>query len=199
LKFLRKTKYYEGIVYEWNLPSGFSCPFALECLVKVDRKSGKFDNKSKGYRCYAAMQERFPTVREHRWKNFDYVRKGGVPEIPKEAKAVRIHMSGDFFSQSYFDTWLNICRKNPNIEFWSYTKSLNYWVKRLNKIPKNLILTASKGGKNDELIEKFNLKNVKIIKTKDEANGKPIDICDDQARIPYVNFCLMDNFIKKTN
>ena len=63
MKFLRKTKYYEGIVYEWNLPSGFSCPSALECLVKVDRVTGKFDNKSNSYRCYSAMQERFPTVR----------------------------------------------------------------------------------------------------------------------------------------
>ena len=56
MKFLRKTKYYEGIVYEWNLPSGFSCPSALECLVKVERKTGKFNNKSNAYRCYSAMQ-----------------------------------------------------------------------------------------------------------------------------------------------
>ena len=70
MKFLRKTKYYDGVVYEWNLPSGFSCPSALECLVKVDRETGKFDNRSNAYRCYSAMQERFPTVREQRWKNF---------------------------------------------------------------------------------------------------------------------------------
>ena len=29
MKFLRKTKYYDGVVHEWNLPSGFSCPFCL--------------------------------------------------------------------------------------------------------------------------------------------------------------------------
>ena len=28
----KKNKYYEGEVYEWNLPSGFTCPFALEFL-----------------------------------------------------------------------------------------------------------------------------------------------------------------------
>lgn len=196
MKFLRKTKYYEGIVYEWNLPSGFSCPFALECLVKVDRNTGKFDNRSNAYRCYSAMQERFPAVREHRWKNFDYVRSGGIPEIPKKAKAVRIHMSGDFYSQDYFDMWIRICRKNPDVEFWAYTKSLNYWVNRLEQIPDNLILTASRGGKHDDLIEIHNLKNVTIIKSKEEANGKPIDTCDDQARIPKVNFCLLDNFAK---
>jgi len=194
MKFLRKTKYYEGVVYEWNLPSGFSCPFALECLVKVDRHTGKFDNRSNAYRCYSAMQERFPAVREHRWKNFDFLRDGGIPELPKKAEAVRIHMSGDFYSQDYFDMWLQICRDNPNVEFWAYTKSLNYWVNRLNEIPNNLTLTASRGGKHDNLIERYDLKNVEIIKTKDQAKGRPIDTCDDQARLPNVNFCLLDNF-----
>jgi len=194
MKFLRKTKYYEGVVYEWNLPSGFSCPFALECLVKVDRHTGKFDNRSNAYRCYSAMQERFPAVREHRWKNFDFLRDGGIPELPKKAEAVRIHMSGDFYSQDYFDMWLQICRDNPNVEFWAYTKSLNYWVNRLNEIPNNLTLTASRGGKHDNLIERHDLKNVEIIKTKDQAKGRPIDTCDDQARLPNVNFCLLDNF-----
>jgi len=194
MKFLRKTKYYEGVVYEWNLPSGFSCPFALECLVKVDRHTGKFDNRSNAYRCYSAMQERFPAVREHRWKNFDFLRDGGIPELPKKAEAVRIHMSGDFYSQDYFDMWLQICRDNPNVEFWAYTKSLNYWVNRLNEIPNNLTLTASRGGKHDNLIERHDLKNVEIIKTKDHAKGRPIDTCDDQARLPNVNFCLLDNF-----
>ena len=197
MKFLRKNKYYEGIVYEWNLPSGFTCPFAMECLVKVDRHTGKFDNKSKAYRCYSAMQERFPAVRNHRWANFDFLRDGGKPEIPKKAEAVRIHMSGDFYSQDYFNMWLDICNENPKIEFWAYTKSLKYWVKRINEIPDNLILTASKGGRNDYLIDEYNLKNVEIIKTKEDAKGKPIDTCDDQARIPNVNFCLLDNFAKK--
>ena len=197
MKFLRKTKYYDGVVFEWNLPSGFTCPFAIECLVKVDRHTGKFDNKSKAYRCYSAMQERFPAVRNHRWANFDFLRDGGKPEIPKKAEAVRIHMSGDFYSQDYFDMWLDICNENPKIEFWAYTKSLKYWVKRINEIPDNLILTASKGGRNDDLIDEYNLKNVEIIKTKEEAKGKPIDTCDDQARIPNVNFCLLDNFAKK--
>jgi hypothetical protein len=196
MKFLRKTKYYEGVVYEWNLPSGFTCPYALECLVKVDRETGKFDNKSKSYRCYSAMQERFPAVRNHRWTNFDYVRDGGIPVIPKKAKHIRIHMSGDFYSQSYFDMWLQICIDNPEIEFWAYTKSIPYWVARINDIPKNLILTASRGGRNDQLIDEYNLKNVEIIKTEGEANGRPIDTCDDQARLPNVNFCLMDNFAK---
>lgn len=196
MNFQRKTKYYKGVVYEWNLPSGFSCPFALDCLVKVDRETGKFNNKSTSYKCYSAMAERFPSCRDSRWRNFDFVRSGGVPEIPPKAKAVRIHASGDFYSQSYFDMWLEVCRNNPNVEFWAYTKSVKYWVARINDIPRNLVLTASRGGRTDNLIDEYKLKNVEVIKRVEDANGRPIDNGDDQARQPNVNFCLLDNFTK---
>ena len=196
MKFVRKTKYYEGVVYEWNLPSGFSCPFALDCLVKVDRETGKFDNRSTAYKCYSAIAERFPSCRESRWKNFDHVRAGGIPELPTKAKAVRIHASGDFYSQQYFDMWLELCRQHPEVEFWAYTKSLKYWIARIDSIPDNLVLTASRGGRSDHLIDEHNLKNVEVIKHPSEANGRPIDQGDDQARKPGVNFCLLDNFVK---
>ena len=40
MKFIRNKKYYTGIVYEWNLPTGVTCPFAKECKVSVDRVTG---------------------------------------------------------------------------------------------------------------------------------------------------------------
>lgn len=185
-------------MYEFNLPTGFSCPFAGECLVKVNRETGKFNNLSKQYKCYAASAERFPGVREHRWKNFEYVKSGGVVKIPQKAKSIRIHASGVFFNQQYFDMWLKVCEKHPDVEFWAYTKSLKYWVNRLYKIPNNLVLTASKGGKNDYLIEKYNLKNVEIVKTYNNAVkiGRCVDVNDDLARIVGLNFALVDNFAK---
>jgi hypothetical protein len=195
MKFVKKTKYYTGTVYEWNLPTGFTCPFAEQCLVKVDRQTGKMDNKSDQYRCYASSAERFPAVREHRWKNFEYVKAGGVPIVPQKAKAVRIHSAGDFFNQSYFDTWLTVCRNNSRVEFWAYTKSVRYWVNRLHQIPDNLVLTASYGGREDYLIEEHELKNVIIVKSVEEANGRPIDTNDDLARVPKLNFALLDNFV----
>lgn len=197
MKFVKKTEYYTGVVYEFNLPTGHTCPFAKECLVKVNRKTGKMNNKSKLYRCYAASSERFPAVREHRWKNFDYVRSGGIPVIPDKAKSIRIHSSGDFFSQSYFDMWLIVCRNNPEIEFWAYTKSLKYWVKRITDIPLNLVLTASYGGKNDYLIKEYNLKNATVIKKKSDITSGLIDYNDDYARTPDVNFYLLDNNCKQ--
>lgn len=193
-KFVKNKKYYRGVVYEWNLPTGTTCPFALECKVTVDRYTGKFDIKRGQYKCYAASAERFPAVRNHRWNNFELSKQGVKPTIPKDCKAIRIHSSGDFFNQAYFDMWLEIARENPNIEMWAYTKSVRYWVNRLNDIPSNLILTASYGGREDYLIDQHNLKNVKVYPDLSSVpSDRPIDNNDDWARVPDVNFALLDN------
>ena len=90
--------------------------------------------------------------------------------------------------------WLKLAEDNPDVEMWAYTKSLKYWINRLNDIPKNLILTASYGGKADDLIERFNLKNVKVYAELEEVpSNRPIDTNDSFARIPNVNFALLDN------
>ena len=198
-KFVKNTKYYRGVVYEWNLPTGTTCPFALECKVSVDRMTGKFDIKKGQYRCYAASPERFPAVREHRWKNFELAKSGIKPDLPKDCKAVRIHAAGDFFNQAYFDMWLEIARENPEVEFWAYTKSVGYWVERRYDIPSNLTLTASYGGRQDALIEMYNLKSVKVYAAKELVpEGMGIDQNDDYARTPKVNFALLDNMkVKK--
>lgn len=192
--FTKKTTYYTGTVYEFNLPTGWSCPFAKECLVKVDKETGKMDNKSDAYRCYAASAERFPGVRKSRWDNYEAAKKGELPELPKTAKHVRIHMSGDFFSQAYFDLWLDYCRRYPSVEFWAYTKSLKYWIERIESIPENLVLTASWGGRSDNLIEEYNLKNALVVSSEfARIDSRPIDFNDDYARMRGVNFLLIDN------
>jgi len=196
MKFVKNTKYYTGTVYEWNLPAGSTCPFALECKVSVDRITGKFTKHTGAFKCYAAAAERFPGVREHRWNNYEYVKNGGVPVLPKDCENVRIHCSGDFFSQAYFDMWLQVARDNPNVNFWAFTKSINYWINRVNDIPSNFILTASYGGKFDHLIEEHDLKSAKVYKTIADAGDLPIDDNDDWARVPNVKFALIDNYNK---
>jgi hypothetical protein len=199
MRFVKNTKYYSGTVYEWNLPTGWTCPFAKECLVKVDKVSGKFTNKSESFRCYSANAERFPAVRNHRWNNFEHVKNGNKPIIPIEAKAIRIHASGDFFNQQYFDMWIEIAKDNPDIEFWAYTKSLKFWINRLAEIPNNLELTASYGGNYDEIILQHNLKHTIVYNSiGDVPNGIPIDNNDDCARDKSITvFALLNNFVYK--
>lgn len=194
MKFIKNKKYYTGVVYEWNLPTGSSCPFAMECKVTVDRTTGKFDIYKGQYKCYAASPERFPGVREHRHRNYDFVKAGGIPTIPTDCKSIRIHSAGDFFNQKYFDMWVQLAKDNPSVEMWAYTKSLQYWVNRINEIPKNLVLTASYGGRQDSLIEKHNLKNVVVYESQVAVpKERPIDNNDDWARVPNINFALLDN------
>lgn len=197
MKLIKNTRYYRGVVYEWNLPTGSSCPFAKECRVSVDRMTGKFNITRGEYKCYAAAAERFPGVREYRWKNYEGTLKGEMPDMPKGCRAIRIHAAGDFYNQIYFDAWLEYARAYPNVEMWAYTKSIAYWVNRIDKIPDNLTLTASYGGRQDEMIAPHNLKNVMIYPSRMLVpTDRPIDTNDDYARMKGVNFALVDNYSK---
>lgn len=205
VKFSGPMKYYKGKVYEFNLPAGFSCPQAEVCLVKADRHTGKM---KKGplteFRCYAAQNERFPSTRDMRWANFDAIKKSTKTQIvtliseaiPRNAERVRIHGSGDFFNQRYFDAWLEICRRHPRVLFWAFTKSISLWAKRIEDIPENLIMQASVGGKEDHLIEKYGLKFAKVFPTVEDAleSGLPIDVDDHYACTNNGSFALVDNF-----
>lgn len=63
----------------------------------------------------------------------------------KNAKAVvfRVHESGDFYSQQYFDKWLTIATvagmAYKNLIFIAYTKSLKF----IHDVPTNFIIRSS--------------------------------------------------------
>jgi hypothetical protein len=61
--------------------------------------------------------------------------------------AVRIHDTGDFYNQEYFDKWVDVANSNPDILFYAYTKSLHL---NFSKRPSNLKLIGSVGGKWDD-------------------------------------------------
>ena len=66
----------------------------------------------------------------------------------------------------------------------------------VGEIPYNLILTASYGGLDDKIIGDYNLKSARVIRSRAEAGGMPIDTNDDLARMRGVSFCLLDNHKK---
>lgn len=131
LSFSRNKTYYRQPTHEFNIPSGWACPGAHDCLTKVDKDTGKRTQAGQGYVCYAAGAERYPNVRKQRWENYRIARElckdpGAVIELPKTATHVRIHASGDFFNPAYFRLWLRTAEANPNVKFWAFTKSINY-------------------------------------------------------------------------
>lgn len=50
-------------------------------------------------------------------------RTSNVPELPEDAKLVRIHISGDFDSVPYIATWILRLRQRPDVTCWAYTRS----------------------------------------------------------------------------
>jgi len=149
------------------------------------------------FRCYAAFDEvKYPNLRRRNWNNYKLLRSMGTKEniiklieksfkfyFPYPPRFFRIHESGDFFNQTYFDSWLEVAKKNPKTVFYGFTTSLDYWVNRLNDIPNNFRLTASKGGKLDSLIDKYNLRWCDVVVNVEEAIERelPIDIDDTLA------------------
>lgn len=110
--------------------------------------------------CYA-RQGRYimPNVAASRESNLIKVR-GDLTIFVREAtedlgnirnKIVRVHDSGDFFSQEYMDAWFQIARLFPKKRFYAYTKSLH--LDRVNK-PKNFQIIQSVGGLLDDKINK---------------------------------------------
>jgi len=199
-------RYYEDRVFEFNIPAGHSCPNAVKCLVKADRDTGKMTNgPEQEFRCYAAQSERFPSARAARWHNFELIKEhktvNGIAwliqhSLPEGASRIRIHGSGDFFNQKYFDAWLAVCQHNQDILFWAFTKSVQFWVNRLDLIPDNLLMQASRGGRQDHLIEEYGLKSATVFRTIEEAkqSGLPIDVNDEYACTNRGSFALVDNF-----
>ena len=98
-------------------------------------------------------------------------------------KVIRTHVSGDYFSQDYFDAWLQIAIQNPKILFYVYTKSLKYLVNRLNLIPDNFRFVASFGSKFDSLIGKHNLRWSKVVLSENEALSLGLNIDHDDSSV----------------
>jgi len=169
---------------------------------------GLTDGPHTKYRCYTAIEEAMrPTTRRARWHNFltlrYYVTNKSIDSIIELieqslpaahwGKPTRIHVSGDFFAQKYFDAWLEVARRNPTRIFYAYTKALPLWVKRLGSIPSNLKLTASYGGTHDWMIKAYNLRYAKVVASVEEAQnlGLTIDHDDSHAYSNGPSFALL--------
>lgn len=179
-----------------NLLSGYACPQAHQCMAKVDLVTKKLiDGPDQIYRCFSASQEaQYPSTFKQRKDNFDLLRSCKTPEEMAELiqaslpnpkkKIIRLHVSGDVFSERYLIALIQVCKNNPNLLFYAYTKSLGYWVKHIDEIPENFKLNASKGGRLDHLIDQYNLKYVQVVSSPEEAAQLGLE-CDHDDTHAY--------------
>jgi hypothetical protein len=187
-------------IYSLDLLSGFSCPFADKCLSKASLQSdGRRkikDGPNTEFRCFSASQEvQYTALYEKRKHNFHTLRDLKRPRLmfnelsrslPADTGILRFHVGGDFFNRSYFEAAIMLANENPDILFYAYTKSLNWWVEKLNVIPDNLVLTASRGGVHDDLIDRYGLRESVVVYSEEKAEelGLDIDHDDSHACVP---------------
>jgi len=194
-------------VYSLDLLSGWSCPFAKECLSKV-HETGEFskagnpkvklrDGKDTLFRCFSASQEALlPNVYRRRKHNYDSLRGLHLndmihllnTDLPEDTGILRWHVGGDFFNSDYFFAAINVAMMNPDKLFYAYTKSLPYWLKyrEYTEQVHNFVLTASRGGRHDHLIKQEFLRESVVVFSEAEAaeKGLEIDHDDSHAAVP---------------
>ena len=142
----RKLKPSEGTKYIiFNLPAMVTCPYATNNCINS---------------CYARKAERcYPNALNSRYRNYYLSHDSNFTErmiytietellrpsyITANRVIVRIHESGDFYSQDYTDAWLAVARhfkKVKKVKFMAYTKSLPYFKSRT--IPENMVIRSS--------------------------------------------------------
>ena len=194
-------------VYSLDLLSGWSCPFAKDCLSKV-HETGEFskagnarvklqDGKHTQFRCFSASQEALlPNVYKKRKHNYDTLRGLHLndmihrlnTDLPKDTGILRWHVGGDFFNSDYFFAAINVAMMNPTTLFYAYTKSLKYWIKYRGWVDKidNFVLTASRGGRDDCMIKEHGLRESVVVFSEAEAEKQKlaIDHDDSHAAVP---------------
>lgn len=188
----------------FSLPAAYSCPHAGVCKTFANKSDGKIidlpqvtGTVAQEFRCFAAMSEVRPTVRNARWHNFDLLRALPISEpetiaafilesilaSPKK-DLIRIHESGDFWTENYMKAWALVAKELPHIKMYAYTKSLGMWQSLNDMIPDNFYLTASYGGTLDYMIPtapKVFKRYAKVVYTEQEAADLGLEIDHDDS------------------
>lgn len=195
LKFSNGNSKLAPNIFTFSLPAGYACPGAFNCKSQAVKTKDGFrlkDGPNCQFRCFAALDEALkPNVRNQRWHNFNLLKGKSMAAMvkliceslprPTWKHYVRLHVSGDFFSQNYFDAWMAVARLNPDTTFYAYTKSLPFWILRKGMIPDNFRLVASLGGRWDSLIGPNKLRTAKVVYSEAEAESLGLEIDHDDS------------------
>jgi hypothetical protein len=132
------------------------------------------------------------------WHNFDLLKGKTRKEMAAlifaslpDAEIFRVHVGGDFFNEDYFLAWCDVSASAPSLCFYAFTKSIPFWAHLASHVPANMILTASEGGRYDDMIKDF--KRATVVFSEDEAAalGLEIDYDDRHAYGGSEDFALL--------
>lgn len=154
---IKNSSHGESVVFNFGIPAFLSktgektCPMAGVCASGCYAKSGAylFSNVAKKF------EQRFEASKS---QDFGLMIQADLNKIKnkylgKKNILIRIHDSGDFYSQVYFESWLDIIQTNPDLKFYAYTKQVAMIKEATSLLPSNFKVIFSFGGKQDALID----------------------------------------------
>ena len=128
-----------------------TCPMAGDCV--------KFCYAKKGAYIWSNVQPAFEK-RYQLSKTDDFVSAMNADILKKKPDYVRVHDSGDYYSTSYLNKWIEIAIHNPTVRFYSYTNMVDMMLKA--SLPDNYDIIFSDSGKQKHLINEIKHRHTKI-------------------------------------
>lgn len=179
---LKNTSKILGVrVFNFGIPayksaSGkLTCPFADKCV--------KFCYARKGAYIWSNVKPAFEK-RYELSKTDDFVGKMLHEIHKKRPDYVRVHDSGDYYSKTYLNKWLQIASLAPDTKFYSYTNSVQMFLN--TELPDNFDIIFSDSGKQVDLIDQQTHRHTRIF-----------DSLDDLTKAGYVNASKTDLYATK--
>ncbi len=134
-----------------------TCPFADKCVKYCYAQKGAYNWGN----VKPAFERRYEISKQD-----DFVEIMVSEILKKKVDYLRIHDSGDYYSNDYIYKWFAIANALPHVRFYSYTKSIPLFLDK--KIPENLDIIFSEGSKKDELIDVSIHRHSRIFSDKSE-------------------------------
>lgn len=155
-------------IFNWSIPALAAklsdgknvktCPNAGACATVCYARNGTYN---------------FSNVKARHTANLEYAMKypqewygqmlAEVNHPSMRGKFVRIHDSGDFYSEEYLRLWLRIARLTPQVTFYCYTKEVSMFKRVVEpNCPDNFKYLYSMGGREDHLIDLENDRHAEV-------------------------------------
>jgi hypothetical protein len=119
----------------------------------------KFCYAKKGAYTWSNVQPAFEK-RYQLSKTDEFVSAINAEILKKKPDYVRVHDSGDYYSNKYLAKWIQIAKDNPNVRFYSYTNMVDMLLKA--NLPDNYDVIFSDSGKQKDLIDERKHRHTKI-------------------------------------
>lgn len=104
-----------GDVFTFSLPSQITCP-GMSSWCKKHCNMSRFERLRPT--CLRAYERNLKIA-----KNPHLFTKTVIGILPRILPCMRLHVSGDFWSEDYIKSWIEICAAFPQTQFWTYTRT----------------------------------------------------------------------------